>query len=60
VDRETQADRAAVGVHERFDQDLVVAEVARADATEAFVGRETQQPDRAGFRENLARNDAVG
>jgi hypothetical protein len=37
-----------------------VAEVPRADAAEAFVGRETQQPDRAGLREHLARNDAAG
>jgi hypothetical protein len=60
VYREAQSDGTAVGVHEGLDQDLVVAEVAGADAAEAFVGREAKQPDRAGFREHLARDDAVG
>ena len=32
-------------VHERFDQDLVVAEVTGADSAEAFVGGEAEQPD---------------
>jgi hypothetical protein len=60
VDGKTQSDSAAVRVHERLDQDLVVAEVAGPDAAESFVGREAEQPDRAGLREHLARDDAVG
>lgn len=60
MDGETQPHRTTVGVHERFDQNLVVAEVAGADPAEAFVGREAQQPDVTGLGEHLPRNDAVG
>ena len=59
VDGEAQPDRTAVGVHEGFDQDLVVAKVASPDTAESFVGGEAEQPDRAGLCEHLARDDAV-
>src|SRR5215212_6607385 len=58
VYREAQSDSTAVGVHERLDQNLVVAVVAGVDAAEVFVGREAKQPNRTGLREHLARDDA--